>query len=74
MLPDQLIKLLEELSIDNEAATEAYLYVLFEYEMIDEARSILSGSAQNEYKPYKALLDLKDAGKYYNLDHMCYIK
>ncbi len=74
MLPDQIIKLLEDLSVDSEEATEAYLYVLFEYEMIDEARSVINGSGPNDYKPYKALLDLKDAGKHYNLDHTSYIK
>ena len=74
MLPDQIIKLMEDLSNENEEAMEAYLYVLFEYEMIDEVRSILSASEANDYKSYKALLDLKDAGKHYNLDHVSFIK
>lgn len=74
MLPDQIIKLLEDLSTENEEAMEGYLYVLFEYEMIDEARSIISASGPNDYKPYKALLDLKDAGKHYNIDHTFYLK
>lgn len=74
MLPDQIIKMMEDLSNENEEAMEAYLYVLFEYEMIDEARSILNASEANDYKPYKALIDLKDAGKHYNLDHMSYLK
>jgi hypothetical protein len=73
MLPDQLIKLFEEISADNDNATEGYLYVLFEYEMIDDIRALLSGSKAKEFKAYKALLDLKDAGKHYNINHICHI-
>ncbi len=74
MLPDQIIKLLEDLSTESDEATEAYLYVLFEYEMLDDARAIINASAPNDYKPYKALLDLKDAGKHYNFDHTAFLK
>ena len=74
MSPDQLIKLFEDLSSKNEKANEAYLYVLFEYEMIDEIREIINNSQKDEYLPYKALLDLKDNGKHYNIDNICYLK
>lgn len=74
MLPDDLLKIFEEISNVNELALDSYLYVLFEYEMIDTIRDIFNSSAQDELLPYKALLDLKDSGKQYTLDSLCYYK
>ncbi len=71
MGPEQIIKLFEDLSSEDELATEAYLYILFEYEMLDNAREITTNSQKDEYLPYKALLDLKDNGKHYNFDNIC---
>ena len=71
MKPDELIKMFDTISNENEQALEAYLVVLFEYEMIDTAREVLSGYADNEYKKYRALLDLKDSGKNFSLDTFC---
>jgi hypothetical protein len=37
--------------------------------MIDKMRDILDNSASDDYIPFKALVDLKDAGKHnYSLD------
>ena len=68
MNPEQLIKLYEDLMTQNEKLTESYLYVLSEYEMIDEMREILVNSQRNEYTIFKAYLDLRDAGKHYSID------
>lgn len=69
MAPEQLISLFEDLSSKNEELTASYLYILFEYQMIEKAREILMNSQKNEYVVFKALLDLKDAGKYnYSID------
>ncbi|ADG92371.1 conserved hypothetical protein [Arcobacter nitrofigilis DSM 7299] len=72
--PDELIKMFETISNDNELAMDAYLVVLFEYEMIDKAREILNGYKKEEYQSFRALLDLKDSGKYYTLENLCYNK
>ncbi|NQY93950.1 MAG: hypothetical protein HRT43_07275 [Campylobacteraceae bacterium] len=74
MLPDDLLKIFEEISNNNDLALDSYLYVLFEYEMLDNIRDIFGSSAQDELLPYKALLDLKDSGKQYTLDSLCYSK
>ncbi|OUR73701.1 hypothetical protein A9Q76_02180 [Arcobacter sp. 31_11_sub10_T18] len=74
MLPDDLLKIFEEISNNNDLALDSYLYVLFEYEMLDNIRDIFGSTAQDELLPYKALLDLKDSGKQYTLDSLCYIK
>lgn len=73
MSPDQLLNLFEDLSAFNEEYTTAYLYALAEYEMIDKMRDILVNSSAHEYAPFKALVDLKDAGKHtYSLDTISY--
>jgi hypothetical protein len=68
MSPEQLMKLFEDLIVDNEKYTESYLYVLSQFEMIDDIREILVNSQKDEYLIYKAYLDLRDAGKHYSLD------
>lgn len=71
--PDQIIKLYEDISAVNEEYTTAYLFILAEYEMIDKMRDILVNSAPSEYTAFKALIDLKDAGKHtYSLSALCY--
>jgi len=73
MSPDQIIKLYEDFTLENEEYTLAYLYVLAEYEMVDKMRDILDNSAPTEFAPFKALVDLKDSGKNtYSLDSICY--
>ena len=70
--PDQIIALFEKLSSEIEDATSAYLHVLFEYEMITKAKEVLVNTKDGEYSPFKALLDLKEAGKHYNLEAISY--
>jgi len=73
MSPDQIIKLYEDLCSQKEEYMNAYLFVLAEYEMIDKVRDILDNSANDEYLPFKALVDLKDSGKHiYSLDTISY--
>lgn len=73
MSPDQLIKLFEDLIQEKEEYTTTYLYVLAEFEMVDEMRDILVNSSTNEYIAFKALVDLKDAGKHiYSVDALSY--
>ena len=68
LTPDKLLELFENIAEDNDEATIAYLYVLCELEMIDKLRDQLSGYNENEMLPFRAILDLKDAGKHYSLD------
>ena len=70
--PDQIIALFEKLSSDLEESTAAYLHVLFEYEMIDKVREVVDATPDGEYTAFKALLDLKDAGKHYDLESISY--
>jgi len=67
-IPDKLIKLFEDLMSSDEKYTESYLYILAQYEMIDNIREILANSQKNEFTLYKMLIDLRDANKHYSLD------
>lgn len=68
--PDKLIELFENLSLENEDATTAYLYVLNDFEMIDKLREVLANSSNEDYLPFKALIDLKDSGKHYTIENL----
>jgi len=70
--PDQIIELFEKLSTEIDASTPAYLHVLFEFEMIDKIREIVDTTPEGEFSSFKALLDLKDAGKLYDLESISY--
>ncbi|MFA6789643.1 MAG: hypothetical protein WCR15_08155 [Arcobacteraceae bacterium] len=72
LTPDQIIALFEELSNSNELALDAYIYILFEFELIDKIRDIFASTSKNELTAFKALLELKDSGKQYTLDSICY--
>ena len=70
--PDQIIALFEKLSSQIDEATSAYLHVLFEYEMIEKAREVIQSTQEDEFTAFKALLELKDAGKHYDLESISY--
>lgn len=70
LTPDKLLELFEAIFEQNEEATNAYFYVLCELEMIEKVRDLLSGYNDNELVAFRALLDLKEAGKHYSLDDL----
>jgi hypothetical protein len=67
--PDRLMLLFERFSHEfpNEAG-DAYLYVMFELQMVDNARDFLESSAENEYAKFKYMLFLKDSGKNFDTE------
>ena len=67
--PDRLMLLFERLAHEfpNEAG-QGYLYILFEYQMIDNVRDFLENSTENEYKKCKYMLFLKDSGKNFDTE------
>ena len=72
--PDALMALFEKLfnSADHPEAADAYLYVLYELQMIDKIRDILENSDENEYRKFKTLLFLRDHGK--NVDSGIFLR
>jgi hypothetical protein len=72
--PDALIALFEKLynSPDHLAAADAYLYVLYELQMIDKIREILDNSDEDEFVKFKTLIFLRDHGK--NVDSGIFLR
>jgi len=63
LTPDENLSLFKKLSTEKEAAESAYLYLLFQYEMLDEVKAYLEECEEDEFKPFRALYILKK-GKY----------
>ncbi|MDF1884134.1 hypothetical protein JHD49_09300, partial [Sulfurimonas sp. SAG-AH-194-C21] len=68
MLPEQRIELFEMLSDENEDAIDAYLYTLFDLEMLAPVDSILDNSQANEYQNFKAYRALKSCNKNFSIE------
>ena len=67
MIPEQRIKLFETLSEKKEEAMDAYLFTLFDLEMLAPADEILENTQADEYLNFKAYRALKDCNKNYNI-------
>lgn len=67
MIPEQRIKLFEILSEKYEDAMDAYLFTLYDLEMLAPANAILDNSQQNEYENFKAYRALKECGKNFSI-------
>ena len=68
MNPEQRIKLFETLSNENENVMEAYLFTLFDLEMLAPANEILETSQNNEYVYFKAYSSLRECGKHFDIN------
>lgn len=67
-LPDERLRLFEQLKEIDEKAEEAFVYTLFDLEMIDKAKDELENSEEFEFLRFKAFLELKECGKNYPLE------
>ena len=71
--PDELIDLFKKLYNEKgHIAANAYLYILFDLEMIDKVREILDNSGEEDFLKFKTLLFLRDHGK--NIDTIKYLR
>ncbi len=68
MIPEQRMKLFEMLSSEKEEATDAYLYTLYDLEMLSPANDILDISQVDEYQNFKAYRALKECNKHFSIE------
>ena len=68
MIPEQRMKLFEIVSDENEDAMNAYLYTLYDLEMIAPANAILDNSQADEYQNFKAYRALKECAKNFSIN------
>jgi hypothetical protein len=67
MIPEQRMKLFETLSDNHESAMDAYLYTLYDLEMLAPANAILDNSQPDEYQNFKAYRALKESNKNFSI-------
>jgi hypothetical protein len=75
--PDENLLLWKAYQAKYSKAEIAYLYLLFEYEMIDKAGDYLQEHGEDDFKRFRALYELKKEDKKYkitdlmNVRHIC---
>ncbi|CAA6803592.1 MAG: Unknown protein [uncultured Campylobacterales bacterium] len=65
-VPSRMIDIFTELSIVNEKAYEALIYINFEYEKLDTVETLIQN--RYEYIKYTLLLKLKRAGEHFDIN------
>jgi len=68
--PDTNLALFKWFQKKDEHATQAYLYILFEYEMLDKVEEVLSEHSEKEFIRFRALYTLKKMNNKYNMEGM----
>ncbi len=69
VVPDRLLNLAEKMAHEfPNVAGEGYLYVLFELQMIDDAREFLVNASEDEYQKFRYILFLKDQGRNFDTE------
>lgn len=66
--PDENIVLFDNYQKDNDKAQNAYLYLLFEYELLDQVKAYLNEQEDNEFIKFRALAELKRQNAKYRLE------
>ena len=66
--PDENLALFRKYQRDNTKAQNAYLYLLFEYELLDDVSAYLEEHEEGEFVKFRALNELKKQHKAYRLE------
>jgi len=66
--PDENLALFNGYQKDNEKAQNAYLYLLFEYELMDQVATFLEEQEENEFLKFRAFYQLKKENSKYKLE------
>jgi phosphopantetheinyl transferase (holo-ACP synthase) len=72
--PDENLALFKKYQEDNHKAQAAYLYLLFEYELMDKASAYLDEQDDYEFTQFRALYNLKQSHKNYKLVNLIDIR
>ncbi|SFV90392.1 Arginine/ornithine antiporter ArcD [hydrothermal vent metagenome] len=68
--PNENLALFKAYQKDNPKAQNAYLYLLFEYELLDEIEKYLDEQEEHEFMKYRALYELKKQNKGFKLEDL----
>jgi len=68
--PDQNLALFKGYQKENPKAQNAYLYLLFEYELLDEIANYFDEYEEHDFVKYRALFELKKQNKGFKLEDL----
>lgn len=68
--PDENLALFKKYQRENPKAQHAYLYLLFEYELLDEVDAYLDEHDERDFMRARALYELKKANKNYKIEDL----
>ena len=68
--PDENLALFRGYQKENDKAKNAYLYLLFEYELMDQVGTYLEESEESEFLKFRALYQLKRENAKYKLEDL----
>jgi len=68
--PNENLALFKQYQADNPKAQNAYLYLLFEYELLDGVAAYLEEQEEGEFIKFRALYELKKENKNYKLEDL----
>ncbi len=66
--PDENLVLFNKYQNDNDKAQNSYLYLLFEYELLEQVAAYLAEQEENEFMKFRALYQLKRSNNKYKLE------
>ncbi len=72
--PEENLLLFREYQSKNEKAQNAYLYLLFEYELMEQVANYLDEHDENDFMKFRALYTLKKAHSKFKLEDIIDIK
>ena len=68
--PDENLALFKRYQLENPKAQNAYLYLLFEYELLDEVNIYLDEQDEDDFIKFRALYELKKENKKFKLEDL----
>ena len=68
--PEDNLALFKKLQKENPKAQNAYLYLLFEYELLDDVERYLDEQDEHEFVKFRALLELKRQNRRFKLEDL----
>ncbi len=71
--PDENLVLFKKYQNENAKAQHAYLYLLFEYELMDEVGAYLDEQDKHDFIKARALYELRKSNKNYKIEDLIYI-
>lgn len=68
--PDENLGMFKKFAARDEKAENAYIYIMFQYEMLDGIKHIFEENDEEKFRSYKLLYELKKDNRNYKIDEV----